>query len=185
MQFRFLLTSLRLWTLAAIVLFTCSLAHASTIAFAIEGDGTELTGTLYQDTGTGAFTGSVTYTNGANSFTFNGSDFLPYFSADYGSYTQLVFQDSGSMRLFLSYLNSPYQVVSPSERYLQICSVSHPCTGGAGSFYTQLLGPHGSFDVADGDLRLTTPTPEPSSLALFGTGVLCVTGVVRRRFHRA
>ena len=50
-------------------------------------------------------------------------------------------------------------------------------------FYGEVLGPPADLDAVSLTLFSTpqTPTPEPSSIALFGTGLLAAAGLVRRR----
>ena len=108
-------------------------------------------------------TGSIYIYNGS-SLAFSGPDFdLEYATA----------------------LNVPFQPIT-------ICSLTNPCqnyfTGVFGGYdYSQISNlPAGAApDVAvSGYVTSIAPTPEPSSIALLATGMLGLTGLLRKRLSR-
>ena len=58
-----------------------------------------------------------------------------------------------------------------------VCSLEHLCNGGFSSALVEANGTDIFFETGS----LTT-TPEPSTLALFGTGILGLAGMARRKF---
>lgn len=55
-------------------------------------------------------------------------------------------------------------------------------TNGPANFnLTSQYGLTGGMSVTDSETSFTAPAPEPSSIALLGTGLLCIAGLVRRK----
>lgn len=185
------LRSLRFTAAAALALsFSCITAHATPVAplvgLTVVEDGAQVSGALSYDTTSGMFGGSLTFHDGSTSYLFSGSDFMGGGGGS-GSYFW-TFVNSNGDALNLGYDISTVNVISADLTYMTLCSTAHPCQGDlAGGVWTANNGPILTFDT--GRLKVSpyqaATTPEPSSIALLGTGVLGVAGSVRRRFRRA
>ncbi len=147
-------------------------AHASTFGFTYTGLGV---------VGTGTFTTSNTAVNGYYTVTgltgtqdgfrmtllapdtFAGNDNLLSLTAPYLDVHGISFVAGG-----IDY--NLYATATGVDRECALCT-AHPAIDGETI----------RFSVAP----TVAPTPEPGSLALFGTGLLGAVGVVRRRFNKA
>ena len=68
-----------------------------------------------------------------------------------------------------------------------LCSLTAPCSfaGYVNDLTSTFYTPNQTFSVISGTVDYATVTPEPSGLVLFGTGMLIVAGVMRKRFINA
>lgn len=179
---------IRLAAIAVIVLpgFALS-AHASTLTYNFTGDSPELTGNFVVDTsgGTGFVGGSFSVFDGVNTYTFNpATDFTTSGVAlPFGNFGYDYFTNSAGDQFQLLAFFSP----GPSSSVL-LCSLANPCSIAIPvpqNTYSTLI-PNGgsSYFISNGSVTPVSATPEPSSFALFGTGILGVAGMVRRRLRR-
>ncbi|MES2392823.1 MAG: PEP-CTERM sorting domain-containing protein [Acidobacteriota bacterium] len=162
-------------------------AHADTIeTFTIGGDGTQLTGSFIADisAGTPTFAGTLYIENGAYSFN-TATDLIDEAPAADGNYAILIFQNSNSDELLLGINLASADPLNPNV-YL-LCSSAHTC--GTSLFPGIISANNGNIfqPINDGfaTITLSATTPEPSSIALLGTGLLALTGVTRRRLFHA
>lgn len=88
--------------------------------------------------------------------------------------------------LTLEAISSSTNFLLPPGSSLSLCNLSSPCGSfGAPPAYSYLIDAAGHQDpLLYGVLSTVAPTPEPSSIALLGTGMLGLAGVVRKRTCR-
>ena len=72
----------------------------------------------------------------------------------------------------------------PLTSDIPICSLTYACAifPDTRVFSTFIDGQGQSSDIVSGSFSPTATTPEPSSIALLGTGMLGIAGVMRKRF---
>ncbi len=147
-------------------------AHADTFDFSYTGSGTTASGVLTTSAPTNGMytiTGISGMRNGLNitglDLTFGSPDELLYYPAT----------DTGTA-LIPTYLdNDGFSYDVGSAKYNIFTSGTRP------TVVENDGGPSIQFSITPGN---TAVTPEPSSLALLGTGVLGLVGMMRKRFAR-
>ena len=181
---------MRLRTLAAVATTVLSLsvaAHADTLTtYKVDNQAGSSLGTLTLDETLGTIT-NLTLTT-ATGTTFSGAPLTSVYNPNVDEYTS-TFNDAGfglQFNLFTDTLvgytpteDKSCKTTSYLCDYLANVYTGSVPTGGA----TPVAGPISTFE---GNLVATTGTgtsvtPEPSSIALLGTGLLSIAGVVRRR----
>lgn len=142
----------------------------------LTGPGGTLTGTITIDVTTGVATGidvvettTAASTSGATSNTFSGIG-----AQGPGNMEYIV--QSGGVNLFT-------ELIFPTDSLIgyaggNLCSLQNSCSG---DFTRYGLGAAGPVLESGTVTPVSAATPEPSSLALLGTGVLGFAGVLRRR----
>ena len=186
------------FVVAALVLVVCPVvAHADFVdTFAVNmtiGSGFTPTdtagGTVSLNVTTGKWVGAdVSYYLGGNP-----ADVVATFTKLDGNYPHSEF----TYTFFLSDQSStaPFSLALPVSSLVDytggsICSATAPCTDGF-SYMSGFAFPKVDPYVESGSLTLISSvdppsavTPEPSTFALFGTGLLSLAGVLRRRLGR-
>ena len=143
------------------------------------------TGTVDYNPATGVFSGSnVFLTNGTTTYDFT---YVNTYKADTVNFAW-IFQDSDGTGNVFFQLDVPMNFTTGD-----ICSTSSNAgckdTAAPGFYYNSLLEGFDDAGNLTGTLETVTsgtltPTPEPSSIALLGTGLLGTAGVMRKRFAR-
>lgn len=190
-----------LWGMCLSVLLCCSAAKADDFSFSFAGSGFS---------GSGTFTGSATGTSGQfliNSITgtANGvsiSGLLPVFgfppigdlANDNKLYYPLLYGGALDVNGFsfvtgtgagATDYNIYYLAGIPAGTYDLISSAHPPLDNNPNDYPTFTLSSFSIVDTTTGtpivNPPTTTATPEPGSLVLLATGVLCMAGTMRRR----
>lgn len=190
-----------LWGISLAALLCCSAAKADSFSFNFSGSGF---------TGSGTFTASATTTPGQYlisdiSGTTNGvaiTGLLGTFSfppiGDLANDNDLYFplfeggaldNDGLSFKTGTGAGTTDYNIYYlsgvPAGTYDLISSADPPTDGNPNDYPTYMLDTFSIIDTTTGTPITTPPTsatPEPGSLVLLATGVLCMAGTMRRRF---
>jgi hypothetical protein len=163
---------MRLFSCLAAALLAMGLSARADVAstFNVSGtftDSTTVSGTVVINTTTGVFeSGDLSYQGQTYNVTeFAGSEpglFAFFLSTSSGNFPRMAFAFVGSS--LVGFDGGP------------LCSFADECNGEESSFEATSSG-----DPLFMDVGAATPTPEPSSVALLGTGLLGFAGLVRRR----
>lgn len=170
-------------------LFSASLAARADTFQTFSFSATTLTGTvsgtidldldanLYTDHGVRDSTANVVYSTNGHSTVFSGRN--GGFGVENLNATFLIFAGQSESIFDLALPLNTGVLAGYSGG--PICSVANAC-GESVSFLENSAGKYVPIETGSlTPLVLPTTAPEPSSIALLGTGLLCLAGVVRRR----
>jgi len=125
-----------------------------------------------------AFGDDGTSVSSASPFFFNGADFTSWAGNDsYQSYSSTTITIDAYDALS-NFLGSCGATLSPSSYNFVNCNIANVST----LVFHNDIGTAGHWWLMDDFTYNGTTTPEPGTLVMFGSGVLGLAGVIRRRF---
>ncbi len=122
---------------------------------------------------------TLTTVSSAIPFTFNGADFSSFAGSDayqsYSSTTVLIdAYDSGS-----NFLGSCGATLSPSSYNFLTCNIANVSS----LVFHNDSGTSGRWWLMDDFTYNSSATPEPGTLVMFGSGIIGLAGILRRRIN--